>query len=352
MTENIDMRYLFRITDGTGMFQHAVLGVPDPSEGYTSDDNARALMLADLLFERSGDQQYEDLIARYLSFLLYAEKGRHFRNFMDYDRQFTEKRGSEDCFGRCILALAFTASRKTLPESIRGCAESMLRHTVPSCKDLIHPKGIAYAAVGLSLWEAREASPPLELLRQSLLDTYQRHRKKNWHWFESKITYCSGILPLAVLCAFPTDSPEQKIGLESLDFLSQLTFQNGMFVPVGCKGWMKRGRKPAVYDEQPVEACSMMLACLRAYEVTGGGVYLEQARQCFFWYLGRNIARTPMIDTETGGCRDGLKQNGLNGNEGAESLLCWLTAALLAERNGWYPSGRSGEMESKSVPGE
>ena len=337
MTENINLRYLFRITDDTGMFQHAVLGVPDPSEGYTTDDNARALILADLLYERSGESRYEDLITRYLSFLLYAEKGRRFRNFMDYDRRFTEKHGSEDCFGRCILALGYTASRDSIPESIRGCVESLLRRTAAGCENLIHPKSVAYAAVGLSMWKAREAAPPLEFLQKSLISTYQRHRKKNWRWFENKITYCSGILPLAVLYAFAPDDPQQKIGLESLDFLSQLTFRDGMFVPIGCRGWMKRGGTPAVYDEQPVEACSMMLACLKAYETTGSGIYLEQARQCFFWYLGRNIARAPMIDPDTGGCRDGLKQDGLNGNEGAESLICWLIAALMAERNGWYP---------------
>jgi hypothetical protein len=349
MTDPIDVRYLFRMTDDTGIFQHAVLGVPDPSEGYTSDDNARALVLAAMLYERFGEQRYEELMVRYLAFLLHAEKGRWFRNFMGYGRKFTEKRGSEDCFGRCLLALGYTVSRTRLPESVRGCAEKLLRRTVSSCSSLNYPKGKAYAAVGLSLWNTPDAQPYLEMLRESLADTYVQCRRENWRWFEEKITYCSAVLPLAMLCMYGTGDSKQEIGPESLTFLTGITFRDGLFTPVGCKGWMKHGGEPAVYDEQPVEACNMMLACLKAYDITGNGIYLEQAKQCFFWYLGRNIGRASMIDPETGGCRDGLTRCGLNKNEGAESLVCWLTAALLAEQNGWYPTDEILPVQSMQV---
>lgn len=336
MPEIIDLRYLFRLTDDTGMFQHAVLGIPDPSEGYTTDDNARALILADMLFERYGGKQFEDLAVRYLSFLLYAEEDRWFRNFMNYNREFIEKRGSEDCYGRCILALGYTASRSSLPESVRECAEKLLRRTVSSCGILKYPKAIAYAAAGLSFGNSREAVHYRKILQKKLLHTYTKCRRKSWHWFEDKVTYCSGILPFAILSTYSPEKPQFKIGLESLEFLSKLTFREGMFFPVGCNGWMKRGGVPAVYDEQPVEACSMMLACMKAYETTGSGVYLEQAKHCFQWYLGRNISHTSMIDAETGGCRDGLTAFGTNNNEGAESLICWLISSLVAEQNGWY----------------
>lgn len=332
----IDLRYLFRLTDDTGIFQHAVLGIPDPSEGYTTDDNARALILADMLYERYGGKRFEDLIVRYLSFLRYAERGHWFRNFMNYNREFTEKRGSEDCYGRSILALAYTASRSSLPSTIRECAKNLLDRTIPACKNLKYPKGIAYTAVGLSLYNSSEAAHFRKILREELIETYMKCRKKNWHWFEDEITYCSGILPYAILCTYSPENPEFKIGLESLDFLSKLTFRDKMFFPVGCNGWMKRGGSPAVYDEQPVEACNMMLVCMKAYEATGSGIYLEQAKHCFQWYLGRNISHIPMIDPETGGCRDGLSPFGVNKNEGAESLICWLISALVAEQNGWY----------------
>jgi hypothetical protein len=332
----IDLRYLFRLTDDTGIFQHAALGIPDPSEGYTTDDNARALILADMLYERYGGKQFEDFIVRYLSFLLYAKQGHWFRNFMNYNREFTEKRGSEDCYGRSILALAYTASRSALPSAIRECAKNLLDQTISFCKNLKYPKAIAYTAVGLSLCNSSEAAHYRKILREKLIDTYTKCRRKNWHWFEEKITYCSGILPYAILSTYSPEKPQFKIGLESLDFLSKLTFRDKMFLPIGCNGWMKRGGSPAVYDEQPVEACNMMLVCMKAYETTGSGVYLEQAKHCFQWYLGRNISHIPMIDPETGGCRDGLSPFGANKNEGAESLICWLISALVAEQNGWY----------------
>lgn len=335
MTDPIDVRYLFRITDDTGMLQHAVLGVPDPSEGYTSDDNARALILAAMLYERSPEKRYEDLMIRYLSFLMYAEKDRWFRNFMGYDRNFTEKRGSEDCFGRCLMALGFTASRKSLPVSVRGCSENLLNRTVSSCSSLTYLKGKAYALIGLTLWNDSSAQPFIKMLRESVTDTYVQCRREDWRWYEDEITYCSAVLPLAVFCAYESEKPDLKIGFESLGFLLKTTIHNDVFMPVGCKGWLKRGGNAAIFDEQPVEACNMILACLKAHEITGNDKYLSHAKTCFSWYLGNNILNMSLINPETGGCRDGLTLYGLNENEGAESIVCWLIAALIAEKEQW-----------------
>ncbi|HCW80515.1 MAG TPA: glycosyltransferase [Ruminococcaceae bacterium] len=340
MTDSINLQYLFRMTDDTGIFQHSVFGIPDPSEGYTTDDNARALILAIMLQERYHEQRYEKMAAHYLSFLLYAEKGRWFRNFMDYSRTFTEKRGSEDCFGRCLLALGFVASRQDIQVSIKGCAEHLLNRVVSSCSSLSYIKGKAYALTGLTLWNNPCAQPYVKMLRDSIADTYVQCRREDWRWFEGKMTYCSAILPLAVLNAYKTEEPQIKIGLESLDFLAETAFHNGMFIPIGCKGWFSLGKKMALYDEQPVEACSMMLTCFKAYQITKNSKYLDEAKNCFLWYLGKNITKTPMIDSQTGGCYDGLKPNGLNPNEGAESLVCWLIAALIAEKNGWFPESK------------
>jgi hypothetical protein len=338
MTDKIDTRFLFRMTDDTGLFQHSVLGIPNPKEGYTSDDNARALILAAMLFERSPETKYVSLMNRYLSFLLYSEKGRWFRNFLGYDRKFTEKHGSEDCFGRCILALSYLSSRQALPAAIRGCAEKLLQRTAASCSILEFPKAKAYALTGLSLSDNPDDTPLLVMLRDSLADTYLQNRRENWRWFEDKVTYCGGILPLAILCSCHGRDQRLKIGFESLNFLLDNEIRDGVFFPVGCKGWFTRGKVPAVYDEQPVEACSLMVTCLKAYKISGSEKYWDAAKYCFQWYLGQNIAGASMIDPETGGCRDGITRYGINGNEGAESIVCWLTAALLAEREGWMSS--------------
>lgn len=336
MTNPIDDRYLFRITDDTGMFQHAVSGMPDPSEGYTSDDNARALILAALLYRRSPEQKYEDLLYRYTRFLLYAQKGGWFRNFMGYDRRFLERRGSEDCFGRCLCALGFTVSDPELPRPVREAARKLLEKTYRSCSTLSFLKGKAYALAGLLLWGDPAALPGAEMLSESIVDTYAQCRREDWRWFEDRITYCSGILPLSLLLAHERAGWKQAlgVGLESLDFLLSATLRDEFFHPVGCRGWYEKGGTPAEYDEQPVEACSTMLACLAAHRITGEKKYREAAARCHRWYLGENSHRLPLVDPETGGCLDGLTKAGFNGNEGAESIVCWLIAALAAEREG------------------
>jgi hypothetical protein len=329
-----DDRHIFRMTDDTGMFQHAIFGVPNPCEGYTTDDNARALLMADMLFEKYGEKKYENLIYRYLEFLLYAQKKGWFRNFMGYDRNFIEKRGSEDCFGRCLMALGYTVSRKDLPRAAAETCRRILRRTCQSCASLSCIKGKAYALIGLILWNEEEAHPLAELLSESILDTYVQNRRENWRWFEEEMTYCSAILPLSMLFAFDLRKENRcrEVGLESLDFLVENTMRLGYFKPVGCKGWFKKDGAPAEFDEQPVEACGMMIACLKAYEIAGDEKYRRYAEKCLNWYSGENSLNLPMIDPETGGCRDGITASGFNDNEGAESIVCYAIAQLASEQ--------------------
>lgn len=330
MTILFDDRYIFRMTDDTGIFQHAVFGVPDPSEGYTTDDNARALILAAMLYEENREEKYADLLNRYLRFLLYAHKGGWFRNFMNYSRKFTEKRGSEDCFGRCICALGYIVSRKGLPLTIRETAERLLTHTFRSCSSLEYIRGKSYALMGLTFWKTPSALPEENTLAESIAETYAQTRREDWRWFEDKMTYCNASLPLSMLCAYEFSQEHRLIciGLESLDFLLKTTMKNGIFKPIGCRGWYKKGEKPAEFDEQPVEACPMVLACLKAYHLTGESKYFQYAEQCFLWYLGANSINENMIDRETGGCRDGILPNGINKNQGAESIICYAIASL------------------------
>lgn len=331
---NFDDRHIFRMTDDTGMFQHAIFSVPNPCEGYTTDDNARALFMADMLFEKYGEKKYEDLIYRYLEFLLYAQKKGWFRNFMGFDRNFIEKKGSEDCFGRCLMALGYTASKPGLPRAAAETCRRILRRTYPSCASLSCIKGKAYALIGLLLWGENDAAAAAELLGESILDTYAQNRRENWRWFEEEITYCSAILPLAMLCAKQARNKERygKVGFESLDFLLENTMRLGYFKPVGCKGWFKKDGTPAEFDEQPVEACGMMAACQKAYQLSGEEKYKRYAEQCLNWYTGENSAKQTLIDRETGGCRDGITASGFNDNEGAESIVCYAIALLASEQ--------------------
>ena len=329
-----DDRYIFRMTDDTGMFQHAVFGVPDPSEGYTTDDNARALIMAALLYEKTRDPKYETLMIRYLSFLFFAQKGGWFRNFMNYDRNFSEKRGSEDCFGRCICALGYVVSKGDLPEDLRKAAEKLLRHVYQNCSSLSSIRGKAYSLVGLALWNRDDAKHFVRMLGDAIIDTYAQSRREDWRWYETEMTYCNAILPHAMLCTYELFLEKQVLGtaLVSLDFLLESTVKNGRFKPIGCKGWYQRGGTPAEFDEQPVEACSTLLACLKAYRLTGNAKYRDCAEQCLQWYHGANSAGLSLISRETGGCCDGLTKRGINQTEGAESIVCYIIAALEGEK--------------------
>lgn len=336
MENNLDDRYLFSITDDTGMFQHAVSGVPDPSEGYTTDDNARALIAAEMLYIRSPGKKYAGLMRKFMGFMLYAQKDRWFRNFMGYDRNFLEKRGSEDCFGRCILALGFTMSSRGLPQSIYDCAGKLLAHTYQSCSSLSFLMGKAYALIGLKLWGTDEARPFVNMLGESLISSYTESRREDWRWFNDKITYCSAVLPLSMFSAYEISGKKEylKVGLESLDFLINSTMSNGYFKPIGCCGWFEKGGRPAEYDGQPVEPCSMILSCIKANALTGKSLYKEYAKKAFMWYHGKNILGIEMVDPETGGCRDGIFKSGVNKNEGAESIVCYIISAITAENAG------------------
>ena len=326
----LDDTHIFRMTDCTGMFQHARYGVPDPSEGYTSDDNARALIMAVMFYEASGNKKYLDLAFRYLSFLYYAESDGWFRNFMDYDRRFSEKKGSPDCFGRCVFSLGFTTSRSALPESMRSAAKYLLTKVLPCCRSLAFPRSKAYAAIGLGLWDNEAARGALKNIAADLAAAYERSSSEDWQWFEPDITYCNAVLPGAMFAAYESSLGKKylEIGTICLDFLLKCTFKDDIFSPVGCNGWLKQGQSAAEFDQQPVEACCTLLACRKAYELTGRQFYADRMRGCLLWFTGKNAAGKSLIDTDTGGCMDGITPRGCNGNEGAESLISWIISSL------------------------
>jgi len=330
-----DDAHIFRMTDDTGIFQHARYTVPDPSHGYTTDDNARALIMAVSMHEAFGRQKYLDLVYRYMGFLLYAWDGGWFRNFMGYDRTFTEKRGSDDCFGRCVWSLGYALSSRRLPSGLKAAADWLMRSAAEKCRELRYIRGKAYAILGLCRQDNLEAEGVTRRLAADIAAAFDRHSGHEWRWFEDRMTYCNAIIPFALLeaSAVTSESRWREIGLESLDFLLDATFRGDTFHPVGCKGWFERSGRCAEYDQQPVEACETLLACVKAYDMTGDSKYLDRARSCLAWYTGKNSLGTSLVDKETGGCMDGLTPAGPNRNEGAESLISWWLAWLSWEKN-------------------
>ena len=335
----VKLDHLKRLTDDTGLLEHSLGAVPNPLEGYTVDDNARALAVVARL-ARCGYDEVTSLATRYLSFLLYAvlPDGR-FRNDIAYDRTYDDEIGPDDTQGRVAwgLAEALLAFSGT---PLEVAARRLFTGLGPHLPRLTAPRGQAYALIGLAdLARSRHPEAPLarELLRplgESLAARYEASRTPTWRWFEERLTYDNARLSQALLKASrATREPRWGyLALESLSFLWQLLWRGDYLELVGNRGWYEEGGTLARFDQQPLDAAAMVEACLAAYELTGKNRWYTRARQAFQWFLGRNAIGQPLYDPETGGCCDGLQPDRVNANQGAESTLSYLLARLALEK--------------------
>ena len=334
----LKLDHLRHMTDETGMLQHALFTVPNYREGYTTDDNARALMVSALL-EALGSGEALELTSRYLAFVWYAfntETGR-FRNFMDYQRHWLEDSGSDDSHGRTLWALGTVLGRSSTP-ALPSMAGRLFEQALPAILDTTSPRAWAFALIGIHEYLRRyagdrRASQVREELAGRLLALYQRNRSNEWRWYEAGLTYCNAALPHALLMCGQSmpNKAMTEAGLESLSWLADLQRAEeagGHFVPIGSNGFYQRGGKRARFDQQPVEAQAMVSACLEADRITGDKRWRKEARRAFEWFLGRNDLNLPIYDPMTGGCRDGLHPDRANENQGAESTLAFLQALL------------------------
>lgn len=326
------VNYLFDFTDDVGIFQHSKYGVPDRNYGYTTDDNARALILAVMLYEKFNENKFLKLINKYLSFVYYAlnDKGM-FKNFMNYQRQFLENQGSEDCFGRCIWALGRTISSKSIPQNIKNTCDCILKEASKNIEAIISPRAKAYIIVGLSfLKDSKEIVDRVEILSMALTQQYKLYKDKDWNWFEDSVTYGNAFFPWSLLCAYKLLGKEcyLEIAKESMEFLESIVMKPQYYKPIGCNGWLVKGGAPAEYDEQTIEACEMICAYISFYEVNKNKKCIKNALKCFSWYNGKNSKNLSLIDKETGACYDGINENGLNLNQGSESIISYGMAAI------------------------
>lgn len=319
--------YLYTLTDDVGIFQHSIYGVPDPHKGYTTDDNARALILAVMLCERFKNKNYLYLVYKYLGFMLNAQnEDGVFKNFMNYDRNFIKEDASEDCFGRCMWALGRTIASPAIPMNIKRTCRQMLKKVLVKWPKLRSPRAKALAVVGLCYLDETEGNICLiDTLSSSLVEQYTKFKDGDWHWFEDSVTYGNAILPWSLLKAYGILKKDILLDAakESTAFLSKITLDGAFFKPVGCNGWYFKGKKSAEYDEQPLEACEMTLLYLEFYSMTKEKRYLDNAIKCFRWYTGLNSKSLSLIDMETGACYDGLSENGLNYNQGSENIVSY-----------------------------
>jgi glycosyltransferase involved in cell wall biosynthesis len=335
----LNLEHLLRLTDNTGLLQHATFATPRYAEGYCLDDNARALLLTALL-EGSGatnTKVIRELATRYLAFVAYAfdrNNGR-FRNFMAYTREWTEERGSEDSHGHAVWALGATIGRAGDP-GLSSLGGDLFQAALPALASFTSPRAWAYGLLGIDEYlKAFEGDSGVQTVRKSLLESlvglHRSVSSPDWPWFESSLTYANARLAQAVIVSGSAMGSEEiaQIGLTSLEWLAQVqTSEREHFAPVGSEGFYERGGKKAEFDQQPVEAAAMVSACLDALRVTRQPIWAEHACRAFDWFLGQNHLRRPLYDASTGGCRDGLHANRVNENQGAESTLSFLLALV------------------------
>ncbi len=328
----ISLDHLDRMTDSTGLIQHAIYSVPRRESGYTTDDNARALRLCTRLWCQHPDDRMLSRVTTYLSLLEYARRpGGGFHNLLSYQRHWLDTDADGDCQGQAVRALAEVLG-STLPDGYRVLARELIESVVPTLAEQRSIRAQAYVIMAWGhLASAGVTSvAPLESIARSaaerLVECYHRSQRPGWPWFESRMTYANAVLPHALFIAARCWPKETylEVAEASFAFLDGETTAENLFWPVGNSGWYPHGEEKALYDQQPVEAVTMADAALAAFSLLGDEKHAGAFRRAHAWFRGGNSVGLPLVDERSGACCDGLQPDRVNQNQGAESTLAYL----------------------------
>lgn len=339
MLPDFNLEHLKRMTDSTGLFQHAVYTVPNLSEGYCTDDNARALILALRLEELGlGGNAVGRLCSTYSAFLHHAfhQEARKFRNFMSFERQWLEPVGSADSQGRALWGLGFSVGHGSGGTPMIR----LFNRALPAAADFRELRSIAFALLGVVEYLKRfrgdrGVKDAGERLTHRLYSSLRSNRRSEWFWFQDFLSYDNARLAQALIAGGRQSADRDIVGagLEALRWLVQIQGGDTRHLrPVGSQMVYRQGGSRPRFDQQPLEAWATVSACLEAFLTTSRAEWYTRARQAFDWFLGRNDLGLSLYDPSTGGCRDGIHPDRLNQNQGAESTLSFMLslAELLA----------------------
>ncbi|MDO8460121.1 MAG: glycosyltransferase [Nanoarchaeota archaeon] len=334
----IRFNHIMNLTDNFGIIQFAKNTVPDVSSGYCLDDAARAMLVCTKYYNKYKDVQKLKFIELYLNFIQYVqdEDGK-FYNFVDSEKNINHKNWGQDAHGRALWALGYLIASNDIPEKLRYKAKAMFDKALGISQHISSPRAICFSLLGYHFYNdtySTETSKSLIVsLSNNLVSLFKENTIDDWKWFENSLTYNNSKFPEALFYAYLTtkDKTYLDVALKSLDFLVSTCFENDLFIPIGQKGWYLRGNKRAYFDQQPLEASSMVETLLVAYKVTNNSEYLDKAKKAFHWFLGKNTLKQVLYNESTGGCYDGLGEYSININQGAESTVSYLLARISLE---------------------
>jgi len=334
----VRLDHLSRMTDSTGIFQHAILTVPNFREGYCTDDNARAFILSTLLDELKVEPaRLRALSTIYLAFLNYAfdDKIKRFHNFLSFGRRWLDEQGSEDCHARALWALGVGVGRSPR-RSFQIMAGQLFAQALPVVTTFTSPRAWAFSLIAVHEYLRRLGGDSLaqqirDTLTARLMDIFDTASHADWAWFEEELSCDNPKLAHALLLSGHATGQKAVFerGLGALRWLVAVeTSENGYFQPIGSNGFYRRGGVRATFDQQPIEAQAMVSACLEAYRATSDPWWYDQAQRAFDWFLGWNDLGLELHSVNTGGCRDALHVDRVNANQGAESTLAFLLSLV------------------------
>ncbi|MBA7596330.1 D-inositol-3-phosphate glycosyltransferase [subsurface metagenome] len=326
--------HIKKLTDDTGLYQHAKFTIPNREYGYCTDDNARAVIAMTKYYSQYPEPQAFELLNTYLSFIIHSQNSDgSIRNFMNFDRTWWKDEPLNDAFGRVLWALGTVMAHPPTPaylSIVKDCFDRSVEHVAKQ-----PPRGMAYSILGMSDYlkqfpGASDIKRQLEITANGLVTQYEESSYPDWPWFEDVLTYDNAVFPHALFVTSLTfDNPKYlEIAEKTCEFLLANTFNGDLFSFIGCKGWYERGGTRAAFDQQPIEAASTVMMLRAAYDATQNDRFLTLQRKAFDWFLGQNDLHIPLYDFRTKGCNDGLLRDGVNTNQGAESTLSFLLSLL------------------------
>lgn len=330
----INLNFFKILTDDTGIIQFSKINIPDRKSGYTTDDNTRALIVAIKDYNNTKNNEMLSYITKFLSFVHYSydEQSERVRNFLNYKREWTDKKISEDTVGRVIWSLGYLIKHSP-NNSLHIFALELFKKIINNVMHFTSPRAWAFITLGgifyLSIYKGDiEIKKICENMINRIYKQFKDNSDKNWIWLEDILSYENARIPQALITygGFFENEKIFSIGEKSLKWLIDLQYdkKNDRLSLIGNKRWLKRGEKKSQFDQQPVEIAALSDAIYEVYKYTQNEYYEKVMSLCINWFLGDNDVGEPLYDFTTGGTRDGIHPLGINLNQGAESTLSYL----------------------------